>query len=151
MELPEFPLLVGKSKRLLFSALMLIKLQLEGLLRIRNSFYRGHGDFELTIAKSAHSDRRDGSEPFEHPKSPLFHSQSFSQRGCYHGVEGPTLVARTRLEWATSRANGRSESKQTFVCALGTWADRLWVRPSTSLGNRISPAMKNSLRRVVAC
>jgi hypothetical protein len=26
------------------------------------------------MAKSARSDSRDGSEPFEHPKSPLFHS-----------------------------------------------------------------------------
>ena len=59
---------------------MLIKLKLEGLLRIRNSFYRGHGDFELKIAKSADSDSGNGSEPLEHPKSPLFHPQSFSQQ-----------------------------------------------------------------------
>jgi hypothetical protein len=64
---------------------MLIKLKLQRPLRIRNSFYRGHGDFELTIAKSAHSDRRHGSQPFEHPQSPLFHSQIFSQSRCRRG------------------------------------------------------------------
>ena len=89
MELPEFPLLVGKSKRLLFSALMLIKLKLERLLRIRNPLDRGHGNLELKIANSADSDSRNGSEPLEHPQSPLFHSQSFSQLGLFKRRRGP--------------------------------------------------------------
>src|SRR5271169_1315331 len=59
---------------------MLIKLQLERLLRIRNPLDGGHGNLELKIAKSADSDSRDGSQPLEYPQSPLFHSQSFSQQ-----------------------------------------------------------------------
>jgi hypothetical protein len=59
---------------------MLIKLNLERLLRIRNPLDGGHGNLELTIANSAESDSRHGSEPLEHPKSPLFHSQIFSQQ-----------------------------------------------------------------------
>lgn len=54
-------------------ALVLIKLNLESRLRIRNPLDGGQRDLELKIAKSADADRRDGSEPFEHPKSPLFH------------------------------------------------------------------------------
>jgi hypothetical protein len=69
-----------KSKPLLFFALMLIKLNLERLLRVRNPLDGGHGNLELKIANSADSDSRHGSEPFEHPKSPLFHSQIFSQQ-----------------------------------------------------------------------
>jgi hypothetical protein len=65
---------------LLFFALMLIKLKLERLLRVRNPLDGGHRNLELTIAKSADSDSGDGSEPLEHPKSPLFNSQSFSQQ-----------------------------------------------------------------------
>jgi hypothetical protein len=59
---------------------MLIKLKLERLLRVRNPFYGRHGNLELKIAKRADSDSRHGSEPLEHPKSPLFHAQSFSQQ-----------------------------------------------------------------------
>ncbi len=115
MELPDFPFPVRKSKRLLFFALMLIKLKLEGLLRIRNPLYGGHGDLELTIAKSADSDRRDGSEPFEHPKSPLFHSQSFSQWGCSHGVKGPTLVAKNATRMG-HRPTSHIETRVRPVC-----------------------------------
>jgi hypothetical protein len=73
---------------------MLIKLNLEGRLCVRNPFYSGHRNLELKIANSADSDSRHGSEPLEHAKSPLFHSQSFSQWGRSHGVEGPILVAK---------------------------------------------------------
>jgi hypothetical protein len=78
--MPGFPLQVRKSRLLVLFALMLIKLKLETLLRVRNPLDGGHGDLELKIANSADSDSRHGSEPLEHPKSPIFHSQSFSQQ-----------------------------------------------------------------------
>jgi hypothetical protein len=63
-----------KSKGLFLFALVLIKLNLESRLRLRNPLDGGHGNLELKIAKRADSDSRHGPEPLEHPKSPLFHS-----------------------------------------------------------------------------
>jgi hypothetical protein len=50
------------------------KLDAKTFLRIGNPLHRSHGNLELTIAESADSDSRDYAEPFEHPKSTLFHA-----------------------------------------------------------------------------
>jgi len=80
---------------------VLIELKFERLLRIRNLLQGGHGDLELTIAKSADRDSGCGSEPFEHSKSSLFHAWSFSQR-----IEG---------RWSSKRAENGEHWQKAFA------------------------------------
>jgi hypothetical protein len=92
---------VRKSNNLLRLTRVLIKLKFERLLRIRNLFYGGHGDFELTIAKSADRDSGCGSEPFEHSQSSLFHAWSFSQQ--------------SRGWWSSKRAENGEHWQKAFA------------------------------------
>ena len=60
--------------------------------RVRNPFHRGHGNLELTIARSSGTNCRDCSEPLEHAKSALFHTFEVSRCSTFHFKKGQRVA-----------------------------------------------------------
>lgn len=80
--------------------MVLGELKLEILLRVCHPLQRSHGNLELTIARCAGADCRDGSKPVEDSKSALFHMVRTTTSG-FHFKKGQRVALAGRYDQKT--------------------------------------------------